>query len=497
MSEDKGQVTAEAWPFVTAESTAPRQAIGLQWSGPAALAPRVASIDGVDQEPCWSRASPHRSAWAPVYVPLAGAARLVTITIPGSEQPELSVLVEPPLSWELFLVPHSHVDIGYTEHQDILSDAHGDYIAQALDIMNSTDCRPDEERYRWTCEASWTVEQFLRRHPDREDEFVRRLRQGRMELTALYVNMTDLFGPEMIERSVLDAVRLRDRYNVPLTSACNYDVNGFGWSLAGVLARAGVRYLDTAINETRSRGVRPRPTLFRWADPNGAEVLLWHSSGYLAGSDLGLHSPTGESAPLVAAHLNKLRRGGYPHSGVQLLISGQQGDSMPPTAGVCDVIAAWNRTWRTPRLRLATVREWFEHLERCWPQEAVRYQRAWPDWWADGNGSALYESALVRETQARLAGLDAQRDVAAEAGIDLSRLDATYDTAWRRAMIFCEHTWGPYESGIDPDSPASRGQWHSKAGNAYAAAALADSIELEQMTAVATDDKVSAHVRPH
>ncbi|MBC8076491.1 MAG: hypothetical protein H7Y32_10490, partial [Chloroflexales bacterium] len=483
-------LSAAAWPFITGADDALLQAIGLVWDGDDP--PQVAVVDGMVQQLTWST-PPQQPAYAVALVPLRDASRVVQIhTQHAGTQYMLDCEVEPPPRWELFLVPHSHVDIGYTEHPDILSDAHGDYIAQALDLMRATDELPHAQRYHWTCEASWSVEQFLRRHPSRVDEFVARVREGRMEVTALYVNMTDLFGERLLEEAVRYALELRARYDIEIVSACNYDVNGFGWALPSILQQAGVRYLDTAINETRALGVRPRPSPYRWAAPNGADVLLWHSRGYLLGNDLLLHASAGWAAPRVAQFLTQARRDGYPHSGMQALISGHKGDSMPPTATVCAVVEEWNRTWRWPQLRLTTVRDWFEHLEQHWPQPIVRQQCAWPDWWADGNGSALVEAALARTTQARLAGLEAQRGAIQRAGIALQRLDAQYATAWRRTMLFCEHTWGPYETALAPHGAAACGQWHSKAAHVYAAAALADSIEAEQMVALATAGELSA-----
>jgi alpha-mannosidase len=394
--------------------------------------------------------------------------------------------------WELLLLPHSHVDIGYTEFPDILADAHGDYIAQALDLMTETDTRPEAERYRWTCESFWTVEQFLRRHPERRPEMMGRMREGRIEVTAAYANMTDLVGVDLLERSIRPAAAFCREAGVPLLSACNYDVNGFPWDLPRVLKQHGVRYLDTAINEVRSLGVRPRPRPYRWASADGSDVLLWHSPGYLAGNDLLLHASAAMAETPVADLLRRLVDGDYPFHALGLLISGVTGDSMPPDGAVCDVVRDWNARWRYPRLRIATVSEWLAAVEREWPEPIARHQAAWCDWWADGNASAAYESALVRGAQARLVSLDAQRASLAAGGVDLGRLDGEYDAAWRRAMLFCEHTFGAYETAVAPDSPATRGQWHSKAAHAYAAAALCDSLSLEQAVAAATGGAVSA-----
>lgn len=39
--------------------------------------------------------------------------------------------------WELWLVHHTHVDIGYIEPQEIILRKHAEFIAQALDHCTS------------------------------------------------------------------------------------------------------------------------------------------------------------------------------------------------------------------------------------------------------------------------------------------------------------------------------------------------------------------------
>ena len=79
--------------------------------------------------------------------------------------------------WEIWLVHHSHVDIGYTEPQEIILRKQAEFVAQALDYCTATDALPPGERFCWTCEVAWTVKAFLARFPERADEFFRRVRE--------------------------------------------------------------------------------------------------------------------------------------------------------------------------------------------------------------------------------------------------------------------------------------------------------------------------------
>ena len=52
--------------------------------------------------------------------------------------------------WEIWLVHHTHVDIGYTEPQDVILRKHAEFVAQALDFCTATDALPSGERFCWT-----------------------------------------------------------------------------------------------------------------------------------------------------------------------------------------------------------------------------------------------------------------------------------------------------------------------------------------------------------
>lgn len=65
--------------------------------------------------------------------------------------------------WKLFVIQHSHTDVGYTERQEKIQQYHVNYIRQALHIFEEieTGRRPDWKGYKWVCETFWPVESFL------------------------------------------------------------------------------------------------------------------------------------------------------------------------------------------------------------------------------------------------------------------------------------------------------------------------------------------------
>jgi len=110
---------------------------------------------------------------------------LILLTIPAVSSPkEVSILVKgdskisgkyrftinPVKKWEVYLVQHSHTDIGYTRPQSEILAEHMRYIDYALDYCDQTDAMPDEAKFRWTCESAWVTREYLRSRPSAQIE---------------------------------------------------------------------------------------------------------------------------------------------------------------------------------------------------------------------------------------------------------------------------------------------------------------------------------------
>ncbi|KPJ64725.1 hypothetical protein AMK68_00750, partial [candidate division KD3-62 bacterium DG_56] len=113
----------------------------------------------------------------------------------------------------------------------------------------------------------------------------------------------------------------------------------------------------------------------------------------------------------------------------------------------------------------------------------------WQDWWADGNASAAYETALSRSTQMRL--LETEQLAAASSTLDgADRYPrAQLDAAYRDNTFFDEHTWGFHDSISHPWSPAVQAHWNHKASFAYRAAMAADDARANALRTLAGDIK--------
>ncbi len=380
----------------------------------------------------------------------------------------------PQRRWSAYLFHHSHTDIGYTELQTRVTQNHVEYLDSVMEYCRQTDAYPDDAKFRWNIEISWALQNFIRTRPEADVRALADLiRAGRVELSGLYLNQSDGFSHEEIIRSVDLAREYARTYGFEVRSAMNNDVTGFSWALPQVFAQAGIRYFATGINETRSRAPLRRPNAFWWESPDGSRILHWNGEHYLFGNyELLLHEPVAKSAPKVGDYLAKLEaRGDYPYDIIAFNIGAWTTDNCPPGRGLSDLVKEWNERYVSPRLRLATMSEFFERLEKDYGKSLPVHKLGWPDYWTDGVASTSFETGLNRMTHSDL--VSAEKISALAAKLDLAKAfrfpEGQIREAHELAMLYDEHTWGAYNSVDEPQSELARSQWAAKSSFAYEA----------------------------
>jgi alpha-mannosidase len=187
----------------------------------------------------------------------------------------------------LYIVNHSHTDIGFTDYQDVCFRQHAEFIDQALDLIEATAHYPDGARYRWVCEVTGPLERYLRRaSPAQIDRFRYWHHQGAIDVAGMPYNLTPLLNVEQMHRSLYPVRRLREEYGLSIEVAMQCDVNGISWLFADLLPAIGINFLTLAINTFRGGAPRPRPAPFWWEGPAGGRVLAWNGYHYLFGRSI-------------------------------------------------------------------------------------------------------------------------------------------------------------------------------------------------------------------
>ncbi len=374
--------------------------------------------------------------------------------------------IKPARQLTIYLLHHSHVDIGYTHLQAQVEKMQQQYLRTSIELLKKEDGIDTGTHTKWNTEVAWAAASAWEGMDSSEKrEFAAALQAGVIELDALYGNLlTGLCGQEELLRATEAARRLASDCGVELKSAMISDIPGWSWGLIPALTAGGIRYLSLGTNQGHrigdildAWGDRP----FYWVSPSGADkVLCWiHSSGYSlfhAGLNLiQINYPRYEN--LILGYADQLRQRNYPYDMVPLRYN-IGSDNGPVDTTLTKFVADWNTRYLTPKLQVSTVTEAFSLFEEKYGHTLPNRQGDIGGYWEDGAASSARETALNRRA--------AQRLIQAQTLWSLLRprtfTEDNFRSAWKEVLLYDEHTWGAYNSISEPESEFVRGQWRVK-----------------------------------
>jgi alpha-mannosidase len=405
----------------------------------------------------------------------------VEITAGGKVLAQRELIVKPVRKWTVYLLPHSHVDIGYTDLQPDVEKKHWRHLETAVELAKKSAGNPPGAQFKWNAEVLWAVDSYLREAPpEKQQAMVEAIKAGHIELDAFYGNeLTALCRPEELMRLVEAASRIGRRCGVKVESAMISDVPGYTWGLVPVLASAGVKYFSVGPNPSDRIGrtladLGDKP--FYWISPSGKEkVLCW-----IAGTSYGslynaVTLAVGGEKPL-ADYLKRLEKEKYPYDCVQVRYT-IQGDNGPPDASLADSVKKWNEEYAYPKLVIATTTEMMKDFESRYGDKLPRLQGDVTPYWEDGAASSARETGINRAAAERLAQAETLWALT-----DYQKYPSdAFSAAWRNVLLYDEHTWGAWNSISEPDHQFVKNQWKIK--QAFALDADAQSKKLLEQVA--------------
>ena len=386
----------------------------------------------------------------------------------------LAALAVPPQlkrKWTIYIIQHSHTDVGFTERQEVVADYHAQFVRQAIDLARSPQQADRQEycRFKYTFEGFWQLEQFLGRATKSERQaLVAGIRSGSLEVTGFYFNLLDLADGELLRRSIAFASDFARQENLPLTVAMGCDVNGLSWAMAEALAERGILRLSMNINPDQGGYPFGKPLVpFYWETPSGRRVLVWNGLAYHKANLFGLMGgsvPAGDPGipglilPGMSGYVTVidtsvaerkllpflawLEQSGYPYDFLPLMGSGTYTDNSPPGDAYCAILQQWNGKFGTQvSLRSSTLGEFFTHLEQHSSGLPV-YRGEWTDWWSDSSASSPNDTAIYRNalrTRRLITRLDPKAEVVSQGELDV--MD-------RKLLLYCEHTFGYSKTAV-------------------------------------------------
>ena len=392
-----------------------------------------------------------------------GGARVVTQAVPLTAAAKRTV----------YILPHSHTDIGYTAVQTDIEEKQINNLLKGMAEAKRTADYPKGARFVWNVEVLWAADLFLQRLPEKSrDAFDRAVKSGQVALNGMYLNeLTGLCRPEELLRLFRYATGLGERTGVPVTSAMISDVPGYTWGTVSAMAQAGIRYFSVAPNYCDRIGdimVQWENKPFWWVGPDGqSKVLVWIPFwGYAMSHRYGKMT-----RQLVEDFCEGLESRSYPYDIAYVRWSGV-GDNAVPDASICDFVREWNAAHAWPQFVIASTAEAFSAFEKKYGDRLPQVRGEWSPYWEDGAGSSAAETAMNRASSGRLRQAETLWALRAPARYPAAR----FEDAWRNVLLYSEHTWGAYCSVSQPDIPFTMDQWVIK--QSYATAANQQSRQL-------------------
>jgi len=408
------------------------------------------------------------------------------VDVGGASVLRKEVVLEPSRRFEIDLLPHSHVDIGYTALQDEVERKQDENLDIALRLIRETRGYPEGSRFRWNVEVLWPVENYLRKAtPEKREALAAAVKAGEVGLDAFHGNiLTGLCRPEELVRLMGLAKRLEGMYGVPVESAMISDVPGYTWSTVTAMAHAGVRYFSFAPNYFDRMGgtmVEWQDRPFWWKGPDGrSRVLCWcPSRGYALGHLIG----EGEAfARFLPTYLDELEAKRYPYDLTHVRWN-VHGDNGSPDALIAAVVRDWNLRYAWPRLRITTTAAAFHEFEARYGDRLPEFAGDYTPYWEDGAGSSALETSMNRASADRLVAAETLWALRVPGPFPASE----FHDAWRDVLLYSEHTWGmagfkpkPQPAAADdleknrsPEYESMRLSWRLKGDHAREAARVA------------------------
>ena len=354
----------------------------------------------------------------------------------------------------MYVVHHSHTDIGYTDLQEHVIHGQVSYIRSALQLME----QPENQDFRWNCETWFCVEEFLKTATEAEKEqFFRLLRENRMGFSATYLNFTDLADCKVLGRRMDEMCAVLEKNGVHPATAMIADINGISMGQRDALLDHGIEFLYTNIH--CHHGMYPlyqNQNSYWWEDAKGRRLLVWNGEHYNLGNALGIKPNRAANfmtkdlfgeVPVqmdeidilhqnVDQYLTLCEENGYRYDFITASVSGVFSDNAPPEPEILRVIQGFNERYGdTVELRMVSLQELYAEIRDRLTDSPVCHGDL-TDWWANGVGSTPYAVKHFEDARHRYE-LCRRLD---------EKLDEKYPSLVRTAednlLLYAEHTWG-------------------------------------------------------
>ncbi len=388
----------------------------------------------------------------------------ITLRSAGN-QISTSVVVQAKRQWTVYIYPHSHVDIGYTNTHENVELIHKRNLVYGVDLAKKTKDYPKDARYLWNPEVLWPVERYLRNAtPDQKQTIVEAVRKGWLHLDAGYVhtNTTAAADEELFE-FFRECDKMRELTGKNIETLVQVDIPGMTWGIVPVAAELGIKYCLAMNNGSDRVGLSTDFSFkpFWWKSPDGkSKILFFQPGSYNPGAVYKGY----QYWPLMAGHtdsatllkivktdnprayfvdkyledkLPMLENSDYYPYDI-FLMTWAMADNTPIDADLPDAVKSWNEDYAYPHLVIASATQMMQAFDKKYGDRLPVLSGDFTEYWTDGLGTAAKQTAMNRSSKERLIQAETLWSML---NPSTPAPRAEISEAWRNIIMGTEHTW--------------------------------------------------------
>lgn len=427
----------------------------------------------------------------------------------GKEQYDHQIEIPAMRHWIVYIYPHSHVDIGYTNTQENVEVIHKRNLEHGIRLAKETKDYPEGARFVWNPEVTWPVERYLHSaSPVKRKELLDAIREGYIRVDAGYVSTnTSASGDEELYEMFRYGKELEKQTGQAVKTIVQVDIPGISWGTVEVAAQMKIPYILCLFNGTDRVGnawkISFRP--FWWQSPDGQSKVLFlqpgaytpgaHNKGHMFWPKMAGQTDTTKLMqivktdnprnnfidPYLANMLPTLEKADYYPYDI-FPMTWCMADNTPIDADLPEAVKSWNEEFAYPRLHICGATEMMQVFEEKYGDQLPVVSGDFTEYWTDGLGSAAKYTASNRVVKERLIQTETLWSM-------LSPTTAfpreKMEDAWQNVILGTEHTW----AYMRPDQqPLSDEILSVKLGRFETAARISEELLAETVARIEKKD---------
>ncbi|HWT02488.1 MAG TPA: polysaccharide lyase family protein [Pyrinomonadaceae bacterium] len=413
----------------------------------------------------------------------AGARANVTVKA-GGRSYNFSQRLRPARKWTVYMVPHQHLDVGYSDFQQKLAELHSRVVNEAMEMSGA------HPEFKFSLDGYWQAQQFLEgRTPAEKQKFFAAVRERKVFVPAQHsVMLTGFPVAETLIRSFYASHKFNREHGGPWDYVNITDVPSYSWSYASIIAASGLKYYAAAANADRGPtlmlGDLHRRSPFWWEGPDGSRVLMWYARHYhQIRSEFGLPPVVATGYEGLASFLQVYERPDYTPDAVMLYGSQWENTSLYPQQAA--LVRDWHNLFAYPELKFSNFGEALEKIAARAKGELPVIRGDGGPFWEDGIASDALYAGIERENERR--ALSAEKLATVASLVDTRTLPSrrALEDMWENIFLMNEHTWGWGRSVTEPHSEDSTRELAYKRLTAMKARDSVEYVLERAMTAIA------------